>query len=96
MAAAVKAAAKFLNNAVKPVLVGGVKLRTWGAQEAFMELADAGGYPVAIQPHAKGLVPESYERFIGERLAFFPFWHLVAWKYNDTRKVGDGGPWLYT
>ena len=66
--AAVKAAAKFLNNAVKPVLVGGVKLKPWGAQDAFLELADASGYPVAIQPHAKGLFPESHERFIGEIL----------------------------
>jgi len=65
LAAAVKAAAKFLNNAVKPVLVGGVKLRAWGAEEAFLELAEASGYPVAIQPHAKGLVPESHPRYIG-------------------------------
>jgi len=71
--AAVKEAAKFLNNAVKPVLVGGVKLRPWAAENAFLELADASGYPVAIQPHAKGMFPESHKRFIGGLPA--PFTH---------------------
>lgn len=41
--AAVDAAAKFLNNAVKPVLVGGVKLRPNNAEKEFVELADACG-----------------------------------------------------
>jgi pyruvate decarboxylase len=61
----VKAAATFLNKAVKPVLVGGVKLRPWSAEKAFLDLADASGYPVAVQPHAKGMFPESHKRFIG-------------------------------
>ncbi|KAM7262968.1 hypothetical protein ACFE04_000651 [Oxalis oulophora] len=39
--AAVEAAAEFLNKAVKPVLVGGPKLRVSHASEAFVELADA-------------------------------------------------------
>lgn len=98
------AAANFLNKAVKPVLVGGVKLRPLRAEKEFIELADAcgklsfskflgksshlpkqcesrlyrssgkcltgalslgAGYPVAVQPHAKGMFPESHERFIG-------------------------------
>ena len=29
-----------------------------------MALHDA-GYPVAVQPNAKGMVPESHDRFIG-------------------------------
>ena len=41
--AAVDAAAKFLNKAVKPVLVGGVKLRPLRAEKEFVELADACG-----------------------------------------------------
>ena len=41
--AAVNAAAEFLNKAVKPVLVAGVKLRSSHAEEAFLELADACG-----------------------------------------------------
>ncbi|KAL5058120.1 hypothetical protein RYX36_029724 [Vicia faba] len=39
--AAVEAAAEFLNKAVKPVLVGGPKLRVAKASDAFVELADA-------------------------------------------------------
>ncbi|PKU64034.1 pyruvate decarboxylase 1 [Dendrobium catenatum] len=62
---AVKAAADFLNKAVKPVLVGGPKLRVAKAGKAFVELADACGYPVAVMPSAKGLVPEQLYRFIG-------------------------------
>ncbi|KAK5810327.1 hypothetical protein PVK06_025639 [Gossypium arboreum] len=39
--AAVEAAATFLNKAVKPVIIGGPKLRVAKACEAFVELADA-------------------------------------------------------
>lgn len=61
--AAVKAAAEVLNKAVKPVLVGGVKMRWPGkAQDAFINLAEAGHYPVAMQPSAKGFFPESHDR----------------------------------
>ncbi|RWR78872.1 pyruvate decarboxylase 2 [Cinnamomum micranthum f. kanehirae] len=63
--AAVEATAEFLDKAVKPVLVGGPKLRVAKAGEAFVELADASGYPVAMMPSAKGLVPEHLPRFIG-------------------------------
>lgn len=63
--AAVEAAAAFLNKAVKPVLVGGPKMRVSKACEALAELADACGYPVAVMPSAKGLVPEHHSRFIG-------------------------------
>ncbi|KAI0497358.1 hypothetical protein KFK09_020581 [Dendrobium nobile] len=62
---AVAATAEFLNKAVKPVLVGGPKLRVAKAGEAFVELADACGYPVAVMPSAKGLVTENLPRFIG-------------------------------
>lgn len=63
--AAVEAAAEFLNKAVKPVLVGGPKLRVSKASKAFSELADACGYPLAVMPSAKGLVPEHHPHFIG-------------------------------
>ncbi|GAB4831382.1 Pyruvate decarboxylase 1 [Ancistrocladus abbreviatus] len=76
--AAVEVAAAFLNNAVKPVLVGGPKLRVAKAQKAFVELADACGYPVAIMPSAKGLVPEQHPHFIGT------YWGAVS-----TRFVGE-------
>ncbi|XP_008805101.2 pyruvate decarboxylase 1-like [Phoenix dactylifera] len=63
--AAVEATAEFLNKAVKPVLVGGPKIRVAKAGKAFVELADACGYPVAVMPSAKGLVPEHHPHFIG-------------------------------
>jgi len=46
--AAVEATATFLNNAVKPVIVGGPKLRVAKAQKAFLEFAEACGYPIAV------------------------------------------------
>lgn len=63
--AAVEAAAEFLNKAVKPVLVGGPKLRVAKACEAFVELADASGYALSVMPSGKGLVPEDHPHFIG-------------------------------
>lgn len=57
--------ANFLNKAVKPVLVGGPKLRVANARDAFVELADACGYPIAVMPSGKGLVPENHPHFIG-------------------------------
>ncbi|CAI9301029.1 unnamed protein product [Lactuca saligna] len=62
---AVKAAAEFLDNAVKPVLVGGPKLRVAKAQQAFVEFADASGYALALMPSGKGMVPETHEHFMG-------------------------------
>ncbi|CAK8541982.1 unnamed protein product [Lathyrus sativus] len=63
--AAVEAAAEFLNKAVKPVLVGGPNLRVAKASDAFVELADASGYALAVMPSAKGMVPEHHPHFIG-------------------------------
>uniref|UniRef100_A0A1S3Y5S6 pyruvate decarboxylase n=1 Tax=Nicotiana tabacum TaxID=4097 RepID=A0A1S3Y5S6_TOBAC len=63
--AAVEAAAEFLNKSVKPVIVGGPKVRVAKAQQAFVELADACGYPIAVMPSGKGLVPEHHSNFIG-------------------------------
>lgn len=62
---AVAAAAEFLNKAVKPVMVGGPKIRAAKAKKAFAAIADASGYPFAVMPSAKGLVPEHHPRFIG-------------------------------
>lgn len=63
--AAVEAAAEFLNKAVKPVLIGGPKLRVAKAQKAFTNLADTCEYPLAVMPSAKGLVSEQHKNFIG-------------------------------
>ncbi|KAL2234079.1 pyruvate decarboxylase 1-like [Sesamum indicum] len=62
---AVEAAVEFLNKAVKPVIVGGPKLRAAKARDAFVQLADACGYAFAVMPSAKGLVPEDHPHFIG-------------------------------
>ena len=50
---------------MKPVIIGGPKLRVAKAQKAFIELADASGYPIAVMPSGKGLVPEHHPHFIG-------------------------------
>ncbi|KAJ3669025.1 hypothetical protein LUZ60_010975 [Juncus effusus] len=63
--AAVEACADFLNKSVKPVMVGGPKLRSSKAQKAFVQLANASGYPIAVMPSGKGLVPENHPHFIG-------------------------------
>eukprot|EP00262_Sarcandra_glabra_P013684 TRINITY_DN385_c0_g2_i5.p1 TRINITY_DN385_c0_g2~~TRINITY_DN385_c0_g2_i5.p1 ORF type:complete len:606 (+),score=38.48 TRINITY_DN385_c0_g2_i5:188-2005(+) len=69
---AVEAAAEFLNKAVKPVLVAGPKIRVAKAGDAFVQLADACGYAVAVMPSAKGLLPETHPRFIGT------YWGVVS------------------
>ncbi|KAG6640225.1 hypothetical protein I3843_10G149900 [Carya illinoinensis] len=63
--AAVEAAAELLNKAVKPVLLGGPKMRVAKACDAFVELADACCYALAVMPSGKGLVPEDHPHFIG-------------------------------
>ncbi|PIA32969.1 hypothetical protein AQUCO_04200008v1 [Aquilegia coerulea] len=73
--AAVETTAAFLNKAVKPVLVCGPKLRVAKAQKAFLELADACGYPIAVMPSGKGMVPEHHPHFIGT------YWGAVSTSY---------------
>ncbi|MEM0965339.1 MAG: thiamine pyrophosphate-binding protein [Verrucomicrobiota bacterium] len=63
--AAVDHAAKMLGSAVKPVLVGGVKLRPWDAVDSFRDLAEASGYATAMMPNAKGFFPENHPQYIG-------------------------------
>ncbi|WP_269542752.1 thiamine pyrophosphate-dependent enzyme [Cerasicoccus fimbriatus] len=63
--AAVEHAAAMLNTAVKPVLVGGVKLRPWDADMEFKKLAEASGYAVAMMPNAKGFFSENHPQYIG-------------------------------
>ncbi|XP_022144024.1 pyruvate decarboxylase 1-like [Momordica charantia] len=81
---AVEKAAQLLNNAVKPVLVGGKKLRAAGAEAAFVELADACGYAVALTPSAKGLFPENHPHFIGT------YWGAVSSAFcGETVEIAD-------
>ncbi|KAL1543578.1 Pyruvate decarboxylase 2, variant 2 [Salvia divinorum] len=46
-------------------MVGGPEMRAANARNAFLKLADASGYPVAVMPSAKGLIPEHHPHFIG-------------------------------
>ena len=63
--AAVEAVASRLNQAVKPALVAGVKLRAFEGIDAFGKLADACKYPVAVMPNAKGMFSENHPQYIG-------------------------------
>ncbi len=65
LAEAVEHAAAMLNAAVKPVAVGGSKLRMAGALKAFREFVEASGYAAAVMPNAKGFFPETHPNFIG-------------------------------
>ena len=62
---AVEQAANLLNAAVKPVLVSGVKLRSFGAISEFHKLADASGYAIASMPNAKGFFDEQHPNHMG-------------------------------
>ncbi|KAH0659818.1 hypothetical protein KY290_029379 [Solanum tuberosum] len=73
--AAVDAAVAFLSKAVKPVMIGGPKLRVAKACDAFAELADSSGYAMAMMPSAKGLVAEQHPHFIGT------YWGAVGTSY---------------
>ena len=62
---AAEQAAKLLNEAHKPVLVAGVKLRAGAAEAEFRALADATDYAVAIMPNAKSFFDEQHASFMG-------------------------------
>ncbi|MCA9021594.1 MAG: pyruvate decarboxylase, partial [Planctomycetaceae bacterium] len=63
--AAVDRAVELLNAATKPVLVAGVKLRSFGAEANFQKLADASGYAIASMPNAKGFFCEQHPHYMG-------------------------------
>ena len=65
LCAAIDQAAEALNGALKPVLLGGVKLRSYGAIEAFQKVGEASGYAVATQPNAKSFFPEDHAAYMG-------------------------------
>jgi pyruvate decarboxylase len=53
------------NGSVKPVIVGGVKIRSCRAGKAFVEFVNNAQAGVAVMPNAKGLFPENHELFMG-------------------------------
>ncbi|MCP5469805.1 MAG: hypothetical protein H7A36_04795 [Chlamydiales bacterium] len=63
--AAVEHAVHFLKDAERTTLVAGSKLRSWGGKQPFRTLADISGFPVAIQPDAKGVFPEDHPQYVG-------------------------------
>lgn len=65
LAEAVDHAAAMLNKALKPVAVGGAKLRMAGALDAFLKFGETSGYAVAMMANAKSFFPESHPNFIG-------------------------------
>uniref|UniRef100_A0A383VUS6 pyruvate decarboxylase n=1 Tax=Tetradesmus obliquus TaxID=3088 RepID=A0A383VUS6_TETOB len=65
LAEAVEASNKVLAAAVKPVLLGGPRLRAGSRQAAFLALADALGCAVAVTADAKGMFPEDHPNYIG-------------------------------
>jgi pyruvate decarboxylase/indolepyruvate decarboxylase len=65
LAAAVDRASTLLNEAGRPILLAGVHLRSFGAIDAFTELAEKLGCAVAVMPNAKGFFPEDHPQYIG-------------------------------
>ncbi len=65
LAAAVQAIQRRLGEAVKPVLVVGVKARAVAQGKGLVHLADQLGCAVAVMPNAKGLYPELHPAFMG-------------------------------
>jgi len=63
--AVIAAAAKFLHDTQKPVLLIGSKLRAAGAEKQAVELADALGCAVTVMAAAKGFFPEDHPQFAG-------------------------------
>jgi len=65
LAAAVDAASAFLRKAVRPILLAGPRLRSYGGEKAFRDLAEAVGCAVAVMSGAKSVFPEQHSQFIG-------------------------------
>lgn len=62
---AVEHASMLLAETNKPLLLAGSQLRSFGAIDAFRELAEALGCAVAVMPDAKGFFPEDHRQYIG-------------------------------
>jgi pyruvate decarboxylase/indolepyruvate decarboxylase len=65
LAAAIEGSAALLDGARRPLLLAGPLLRSYGAVDAFRELAEAIGCAVAVMPAAKSFFPEDHPQFIG-------------------------------
>jgi len=65
LVAAVTRAAEYLNTKQKPVILVGPKARRAGAEKELIQLAEAMGCAVVLQPAAKGCFPEDHAQFAG-------------------------------
>ncbi|CCI17813.1 Pyruvate decarboxylase [Microcystis aeruginosa PCC 9807] len=65
LAAAVSAAAEFLDSKQKPVLLIGSQLRAAKAEQEAIELAEALGCSVAVMAAAKSFFPEEHPQYVG-------------------------------
>jgi len=65
LAAAVDRASAMLADAKRPMLLAGGHLRSYGAIDAFRDVAEALGCAVAVMPDAKGFFPEDHSQYIG-------------------------------
>ena len=66
LASAVDRATARLAGAQKPLLLAGSHLRSsYGAIDAFRDIAEALGCAVAVMPNAKGFFPEDHPQYIG-------------------------------
>jgi indolepyruvate decarboxylase len=70
--AAVKAAVTLLNNAKKPVLIAGARLKRWNSVTPFQKLAKFCQYGVATMPDAKGIALENDPQYMGT------YWGVVS------------------
>ncbi|OIW32938.1 pyruvate decarboxylase [Coniochaeta ligniaria NRRL 30616] len=77
LSAAADCAAEYLSGKQKPVILVGPKLRRAGAEKELLQLAEAMGCAVAVQPAAKGMFPEDHPQFIGV------FWGQVSTLASD-------------
>ncbi|KAL5094961.1 hypothetical protein Trisim1_003569 [Trichoderma cf. simile WF8] len=76
--AAVTGASEFLRSKQKPVILVGPKVRRVGAEKALLQLVEAIGCAVVLQPAAKGSFPEDHAQFAGI------FWGQVSTLAADT------------
>lgn len=62
---AVDASVAAIKGVVKPLWLGGPRLRARGRRHAFLAAAEATGYPVAMVADGKGFFPEDHPQYIG-------------------------------
>ena len=62
---AIEKAKEYLDGKKKPIILVGPKLRRAGAEKELLQLAEALGCAVAVQPGAKGFFPEDHPQFVG-------------------------------